>query len=390
VRKAGKSDGAFDSGSVCIDGVMQVCDGQHRKVERASDWETIVGSRAFCLLLAALCLVGTPPAFAQTTTLRLSLPISIDSPIGQNIRDFGREVEARTRGAVRIEFQGTDRRYEENEVVSAVASGAIQIGATTLNQFAYDVPLAGAFLQPFLFNFDALVQAATKRESEIRALIEEEILYWTNARVLWWQPYGSSVIFSRKIPATNPTAIAGRAVGTPDDQMKELIRICGGKPYLIAPSDLFSELQKGTIQAAATDIMNVAERELWRVADTITNLRHAPSLFVVVINEKAWQGLAPEHQAILSELAQDAQKRMWERFAAIKAEAYAFAVQKGMKVIELPADDVAAWRACSSSLLEAYMERTGEAGPKLFAAYGKLRTDACCREAPGDTPFSRR
>jgi hypothetical protein len=54
------------------------------------------------------------------------------------------------------------------------------------------------------------------------------------------------------------------------------------------------------------------------------------------------------------------------------------------------AEDVAAWRACSSSLLEAYMERTGEAGPKLFAAYGKLRTDACCREAPGDTPFSHR
>jgi TRAP-type C4-dicarboxylate transport system substrate-binding protein len=92
----------------------------------------------------------------------------------------------------------------------------------------------------------------------------------------------------------------------------------------------------------------------------------------------------------LSELAQEAQERMWKRFAEIKAEAYAFAMQKGMKVIELPADDVAAWRACSSSLLEAYMERTGEVGPKLFAAYGKLRTEECCREAPGDTPFSHR
>ena len=57
---------------------------------------------------------------------------------------------------------------------------------------------------------------------------------------------------------------------------------------------------------------------------------------------------------------------------------------------ELSADDVAAWRACSSPLLEAYMERTGDAGPKLFTAYGRLRTDACCREAPEETPFSRR
>lgn len=347
-------------------------------------------SRAFCLLLAVLALVGAPPAFAEATTLRLNLPISIDSPIGQNIRDFARQVEARTRGAVKIEFQGKDRRYEEHEVVSAVASGAVEIGATPLNQFAYDVPLAGAFLQPFLFNFDALVKAATKHDSEIRGLIEEEILYWTNARVLWWQPYGSSVILSKGVSATNPTAITARAVGTPDDQMRELIRICGGNPYLVSPPDLFTELQKGTIQAAATDIMNVTERGLWRVADTITNLRHAPSLFVVVINEKVWRGLAPEHQEVFSELALDAQERMWERFAAIRAEAYAFAERMGMKVIELPANDIAAWRACSSPLLEAYMELAGDVGPKLFAAYGKLRTEACCREAPGDTPFSHR
>jgi len=144
------------------------------------DWACVRGmivrSHAFRRLVAVLCLIGATPALAQTTTLSLSLPISIDSPIGQNIGEFGREVEARTRGALKIEFQGKDRAYEENEVVSAVASGAIQIGATPLNQFAYDVPLAGAFLQPFLFNFDALVQAATTQQSEIRRLIEEEIL----------------------------------------------------------------------------------------------------------------------------------------------------------------------------------------------------------------------
>src|SRR5688572_26899664 len=147
-----------------------------------------------CPLLMLLCGLGAPAALAQTITLRMSLPISIDSPIGQNIREFARQVEARTGGAVRIELQGGERRYEEHEVVAAVASGAIEIGATTLNQFAYDVPLAGAFLQPFLFNFDSLVEAAINRDSEIRTLVEDEILYWTNARVLWWQPFGSSVI----------------------------------------------------------------------------------------------------------------------------------------------------------------------------------------------------
>jgi hypothetical protein len=36
------------------------------------------------------------------------------------------------------------------------------------------------------------------------------------------------------------------------------------------------------------------------------------------------------------------------------------------------------------------MDRSGEAGPKLFTAYGRLRTNACCREPPSEVPFVRR
>ena len=106
------------------------------------DWACVRGmivrSHAFRRLVAVLCLIGATPGLAQTTTLSLSLPISIDSPIGQNIGEFGREVEARTRGALKIEFQGKDRAYEENEVVSAVASGAIQIGRASCRERVLD------------------------------------------------------------------------------------------------------------------------------------------------------------------------------------------------------------------------------------------------------------
>ena len=345
---------------------------------------------ALCPLLVLLSWLGAPPALTQTTTLRMSLPISTDSPVGENIREFARQVQARTGGAVRIQFQGREARYEEHEVVAAVASGTIEMGATTLNQFAYDVPLAGAFLQPFLFNFDALVEAATERNSEIRTLVDHEILYWTNARVLWWQPFGSRVIVSKKAPAAHPTAIAGRAVGAPDDQTRELVNACGGTPYLVPPPDVFGALKKEAIGAAVTDVMNVKEHGLWQVADTIIALRHAPSLFLVVINEKAWQSLTPRYRDIVSEIAEDAQAHMWARFTGIRAEAYAFAAQKGMRIVEPRPDDVAAWRACTAPLLEAYMERAGDSGPKLFEAYGRLRTAPCCRQVPGDASFIHR
>jgi C4-dicarboxylate-binding protein DctP len=339
--------------------------------------------------LAAFLMAAALPVLAETSTLRLSLPISIESPAGQNIREFARQVQARTSGEIKVAFDGRDRR-QEHEIVAAVASGAVEIGATTLNQLANDVPLARAFLQPFLFNFDALIQAATNQGSEIRELIEKDILKRRRMRVLWWQPYGSSVLFSKGAPVTSPSTIAARPVGTTDDLLRELIGICGGAARPVAPSDVFAQLQKGTIQAAATDIMNVQEGDLWRAADTVTKLRHAPSLLLIVINDRAWQSLTSEQQEILTELGQDAQAYMWARFATISADAYARAAQKGMRIVEVPGEDITAWRACSAPLMERYMDGAGDAGRKLFAAYGKLRTDPCCREVPGDASFAQR
>jgi C4-dicarboxylate-binding protein DctP len=266
-----------------------------------------------CLLIAALCVAIAPRALAQTSTLHLGLPISADSPTGQNIREFARQVAALTGDAIRIEIQGANEHFDERGVVSAVGSGTIAMGATPLSQFASDVPLAEAFLQPFLFNFDALVQAATSQDSEIRALIDSEILSRTGVRVLWWQPYGSSVLLARNIIATNPAAIATRIIGAPDKQMRDLVRVCGGAPTPVSPASLFTALQNGSVEASAADIMNVGERDLWRVANTIVDLRYAPSLFVVVINESTWQKLSPEQRNILLELAKDAQDYMWAR-----------------------------------------------------------------------------
>jgi hypothetical protein len=75
---------------------------------------------------------------------------------------------------------------------------------------------------------------------------------------------------------------------------------------------------------------------------------------------------------------------MWARFVTIRAEAYALAVKKGMRIVQLGPEDIVAWRACSAPLLEKYIERAGLLGSRLFAAYGRLRTHPCCNEAPGD------
>src|SRR5579871_514916 len=95
--------------------------------------------RTLCLLFATLPLVLPGPvaaqpkaatqanagANAQTKTLRLNVPVSAGTPINENIQEFRREVERRTGGAIKIVLGRKEQVYEDNEVISAVSSGAI-------------------------------------------------------------------------------------------------------------------------------------------------------------------------------------------------------------------------------------------------------------------------
>lgn len=333
------------------------------------------------LLVFVPVLLYAAAAFPQTRTITLTLPKEADKSIRQIASEFADAVEKRSHGALIIDLGQRSQVWRDSEIVSAVSAGAIEIAGTTLNQFVYDVPLAGVFFQPFMFNFNALVRAAASADSEVRTLIDEEILYWTSTRVLWWQPNGASVILARQAPA-DLTAIANMPVGAPDEPSKAFARACGGTVYLTPTEGLRGALQAGTVQLAFTDILAAASYDLWDVAQAVINTRHAPSLYIVVINERLWLSLGVEEQQILTEAARDLQDQIWDRYLQIEADAYAKVKAHGMKVYDLAPADVEAWRICSSPMLEAYAERIGEPGEKMFAAYGKLRADPCCRQVP--------
>jgi C4-dicarboxylate-binding protein DctP len=134
----------------------------------------------------------------------------------------------------------------------------------------------------------------------------------------------------------------------------------------------------------------VPNRELWKVADTITRTWHAPVEYVAFINEKAWQSLSPSQQTLFTEVAQKIEREVRDRLTQLEAEYYKFALSKGMKIYDLTPDQVADWRACSAEVIEGYMNDHPKMARELLAAYGRLRVEPCCSSAPHEGHFSRR
>jgi C4-dicarboxylate-binding protein DctP len=336
-----------------------------------------------------MLLLPIPGSSAEPVVLKANLQAAISNPFyGWSLARLREEVGRQSKGTLAVEI--AEKLFRDEQVIGAVTTGAVEIGFTSSTLFADRVPAVGIIGQPFLFNFPALVRAATSPGSEIRKLIDDRILDHMGLRVLWWQSLSVNVFFSKGWDVTDAGQLKGKRVAVPSKTAGGLIAQCGGTPVALSVEGHEGGIRDGTIDVAMLALPGLQSQGLWKATDNITYTAHAPVEMLLVINDKAWQSLSSGHQAILSEAARLVERQSRDRLAEIETTIYAFAASKGMSIKTLTPDQVAEWRACSADMLAVYMERNGELARKLMDAYGKLRTDPCCTAGPSTAVFTRR
>ncbi len=325
---------------------------------------------AFGFALALGMALGAQ-ALAQTT-LRITLQLPLKSHLGQNLLLFEEEVERASGGRLQVEIYPSAQLYKDKEVPQAVGSGAIEMGVASLTRFAGTIPAVDVFYVPFLLDSPELVQAAIAPGSPIRAPIEEEILK-TGARVLWWQPYGSTILLAKQEPVRGPEDIRGKKVRVFGKTLGKWVETVGGKPVLTSGSEQFLAYQRGVVDVGMTGMTTIPSRKLDQVMDAVTKVPIADIEFVVLINESLWQSLSEEDRRILSEAAAKAEQAIRERIVEIEQEAEAYAKAQGMIVYEPTAEEMAAWRQASEPMFAWFAEQGGALGERLVAEARKLR-----------------
>jgi C4-dicarboxylate-binding protein DctP len=344
----------------------------------------------FCILLAGL-LTPAQEAGAEQVKLKINLQFPLANPVfGGSFARFKAEVERQSEGAIAVEIFDKAQLFTDDQVVAAVSSGAVDIGMTAAHQFSYKVPLVAILDQPFLFNFDALMKAAAKPESEIRKLIDEAILAELGTRVLWWNPIGNNVFLSKGRDVADPERLKGQRVGSPGKLPGEFVAACGGTPAAMTIEKFHAAYKDGALDMSVVGFGAIASYRLEKFVDTVTFTHHTPIAFLYVINERKWQALSPLHRAVIAQAAVKVETEFADAQVASEGRARAFAEKHSIKLQELTPDHVAEWRACSAGMLAEYMERVGEGARKLMDAYGKLRLEPCCSAAPGVGEFTRR
>src|SRR5262245_42091676 len=194
-------------------------------------------SAAVASLLAASALSAQPrestPSPSQPRELRITVQTPPGSINNNNLELFKERVETATKGALKISIFPHARLVEDSKVIAAIAAGEVEMGGSRMGHFAQAVPAIGIFLLPFMFSMLPVQEAALQMDSAFRRVLDPVVLDKTRVRVLWWQPFGTSILASKSEPITSPAAMAGKTVRTYDKISENLVRSCGGVPVYL-------------------------------------------------------------------------------------------------------------------------------------------------------------
>ncbi|MTI42969.1 C4-dicarboxylate-binding protein DctP [Roseibium hamelinense] len=324
--------------------------------------------RTFAVTLAAL-VMSTCASVGETIKVTLQLPEN--HYLAQNWRDFGDIVSQKTVGDLKVQLFPSAELFKDNQVPSAVGTGAVEAGSASLVQYAAAVPAVNVVSLPFLLDNEIKLKKATAPGSRLRQILDEAILKATNNRVLWWQSYGRNIYLSKGAPLIKPDDFIGKRVRTYGQVQDWTVEALGGIPMRVSGSQQYLAYESGSVDVGMTATTGVETRELYKVMDTLTLSHDSAVEFVAVMNNDFFERLSDEKQQAILDAAAQVEAQL-AGFVHADEAAAADRLRGKMSVITLTEPQRAAFRAATAGVRKRFLDLSGDTGKAVLGAAESL------------------
>lgn len=162
-------------------------------------------------------------------------------------------------------------------------------------------------------------------------------------------PVGSIAFnFALKEPIDGAPSLQGRKIrGTPS--YNPVIEALGGVPVVLGMADIYSSLQTGVIDGAATTVTGMHEAKWHEVSSYLSRPAFGQVSAVLLMNLDAWNSLEPDQRDVLNKAAVELEIQTAARFDMLAAEEEKQLLAAGMQLTQMPAEDAerldALWEA---------------------------------------------
>jgi len=264
-----------------------------------------IRTTAVTALTAVATLSAVPTSTATAATmLRISHTTAETMQQGSHVWAvvFKEMVEDRTGGEVKVQILGANAAGGEREQLQKAQTGINQMTINSeilMPSFFKPAQILGI---PYLFRSDAVAWQVL--DGDFGKEFNDAWRQATGLRVLGVMNAGFRSFFNGSKAVQAPADLKGLKIRTGENQAHiAMVRALGGNPVPIAWSELYTSLQQGVVDGMENPPGLAYAMKLHEHQKHLTLDRHLFSIHAAMINERTFQSLTPEQQAILSEAA---------------------------------------------------------------------------------------
>jgi TRAP-type C4-dicarboxylate transport system substrate-binding protein len=240
---------------------------------------------------------GPAPAVAQPKPIVWNLP-HVAAPTYYhtvNLNAFAAKVKEKSGGRMEIRVHPASSLYPQQEILPSLLDGRSEIGPV-LSGYLTDVLLElGVLERPFM---TASLEEHRQAQQKLKPFFAEQ-LGKKGLMMLAAYAWPSQQVFSHQ-PIRTIADWKGKKIRVYGADTSNITRSLSGVPVNIAFGELYTALEKKTVDGAITSATNAEPMKFFEVSKVINYwfLAGASSEWLVV-NQKAWDGLPKDLQQVV-------------------------------------------------------------------------------------------
>jgi TRAP-type C4-dicarboxylate transport system substrate-binding protein len=282
------------------------------------------------VLLSLLVLgatAGPVPAGAQAKSVVWNLP-HVAAPTyyhTMNLNAFATKVKEKSQGRMEIRVHPASSLYPSHELIPALIDGRAEIG-----------PVVSGYLTDLLLELGPL-DLPFMTGSALRPFFAE-MLAKKGLRLMSIHAWPSQQLFCLS-PIRTLADWKGKKIRVYGADSANTARLLGAAPVNIAFGEVYTALEKKTVDGAITSATNAEPMKFFEVSKYLAYwfLAGAGTEWIVV-NQKAWDGLAKDLQQVMLDAMKDVrlEDKEWEDAQAWDDRARKRLVELGMTIVDPP------------------------------------------------------
>lgn len=306
-------------------------------------------------LLISLCLVTSlvvwsyaEAASQKNVKLRLTCGLPITHFMTEAMKSFKQDVEAETKGLVKVELYPGGELYKHKDVARVLPTGAIEMA------LCHTSHLGGLHPIGKISGYYFLIKTADqwfKARDTVMPIIDKAYNKY-KIKVLVPLYYGSTALGASKMLRV-PADTKGLKIRGPSRAHLDTLEAWGAVGASLSAGEVYDALGKGAIDGVCTGWSSHATRAHYEVAKNFSGPA-TYSIWLLVMNLNTWNNLSEDNKETIAAAARDMEQYTRD-VVEQKDEQYIAKLQENANVHFFTPEELSAWTKASKPAYEKWV-----------------------------------